>query len=367
MARNEPPDKDYPYPYCNDVSKYEIIFKIGQGTFGEVFKAKEEGAKAGKVVALKKILMDNEQEGFPITALREVKILQLLRHENIVTLYEICRSKASAIRKFKPSIFLVFEFCEHDLAGLLKNPDITFSLAERKKIAQQLLNGLHYIHKNKILHRDMKTANILITKAGVLKLADFGLARAFSYRDKVKYTNRVVTLWYRPPELLLGEKEYGPEVDMWGAGCIIAELWTGQPIMQGQTEQEQLNLICNLCGSITPDKWAGVVKLDLYRQLRLPEGQKRKIRERLRHFAKDSHALDLLDKLFILDPSKRATSEDALDHDFFWTDPMPSEELADTLSKLRTSNFDMFSGRHGNRGRNNHVPGASNVSQSKVF
>lgn len=365
-TRNEPPDKDYTYPFCNDVSKYEIIFKIGQGTFGEVFKARED-CPGGKVVALKKILMDNEQEGFPITALREIKILQLLKHENIVSLHEICRSKAQAMRKFKPSIFLVFEFCEHDLAGLLKNSEITFQPSEKKKIAHQLFNGLHYIHKNKILHRDMKTANILITRNGVLKLADFGLARAFSFRDRVKYTNRVVTLWYRPPELLLGEREYGPEVDMWGAGCIVAELWTGTPLMQGNTEQEQLNLICNLCGSITPEVWPGVTKLDLYRNMQLPDNKVRKIKERLRHFARDSHALDLLDKLFILDPSKRANSEDALDHDFFWTDPMPAENLTETLSKLRTSNFDMFSGRNHHKRYNSHAPGASNISHSKVF
>eukprot|EP00116_Pleurobrachia_bachei_P010668 sb/3470930/ len=192
-SRTEPPDKDYSYPYCNDISKYEKIFKIGQGTFGEVFKAREN-CQGGKVVALKKILMENEQEGFPITALREIKILQLLRHENIVTLYEICRSKSQAKRKFKPSIYLVFEFCEHDLAGLLKNPEVKFSAPEKKKIANQLFTGLHYIHKNKILHRDMKTANILITRNGVLKLADFGLARAFSSTNR-RYTNRVVTLW----------------------------------------------------------------------------------------------------------------------------------------------------------------------------
>jgi cyclin-dependent kinase 9 len=130
------------------------------------------------------------------------------------------------------------------LAGLLANKQVQFSLAEKKKVIQQLLEGLYWIHKNKILHRDMKAANILINKSGVLKLADFGLARPFSFPKcgfANKYTNRVVTLWYRPPELLLGERNYGPPIDVWGAGCVMAEMWTRTPIMQGKVEQDQVH------------------------------------------------------------------------------------------------------------------------------
>ncbi|XP_070811589.1 cyclin-dependent kinase 9 isoform X3 [Pituophis catenifer annectens] len=197
-------------PYCDEVSKYEKLAKIGQGTFGEVFKAKHR--QTGKKVALKKVLMENEKEGFPITALREIKILQLLKHENVVNLIEICRTKASPYNRCKGSIYLVFDFCEHDLAGLLSNAHVKFTLSEIKKVMQMLLNGLYYIHRNKILHRDMKAANVLITRDGVLKLADFGLARAFSLAKNSqpnRYTNRVVTLWYRPPELLLGLAQRG--------------------------------------------------------------------------------------------------------------------------------------------------------------
>ena len=239
------------------------------------------------------------------------------------------------------SIYLVCEFCEHDLAGLLSNPQVKFSLGEIKKLLQQLFNGMYYIHHNRILHRDMKASNILITKNGVLKLADFGLARAISTaKGQQRYTNRVVTLWYRPPELLLGERNYGPAIDMWGAGCIMAEMWTRSPVMQGNTEQHQITLISQLCGSITTEAWPNVDKLELFGKLDLPKEQNRKIRDRLRHYIKDSYAIDLLDKLLTLDPSKRIDSNDALNHDFFWEAPIP-EDPAKTLSQYKTSMYEM--------------------------
>lgn len=333
---------DFNFPYCDDILKYEKVFKIGQGTFGEVFKAKHKQTK--KFVALKKVLMENEKEGFPITALREIRILQLLKHENVVNLIEICRTKASLSNEYKATFYLVFDFCEHDLAGLLSNVNVKFSPGEIKKVMQQLLNGLYFIHSNKILHRDMKAANILITKNGVLKLADFGLARAFSAPKKDapnRYTNRVVTLWYRPPELLLGERNYGPAVDMWGAGCIMAELWTRTPIMQGSTEQSQLTLIGQLCGSITTKVWQNVERLDLYHKMGLPKDQKRKVRQRLSMYIKDSTALDLVDKLLTLDPAERIDADNALNHDFFWTDPMPCD-LAKMLSQHDKSMFEFL-------------------------
>ena len=214
---------------------------------------------------------------------------------------------------------------------------------------QQVFEGLYYIHSNKIIHRDMKAANILITKQGVLKLADFGLARAISINKQGqpnRYTNRVVTLWYRPPELLLGERNYGSAVDMWGAGCIMAEMWTRSPIMQGNTEQHQLTLIAQLCGAIEPKTWPGVESLELYNKIEIPEkSQKtRRVKERLRPYVKDQYAVDLLDKLLCLCPARRLDANASLDHDFFWTDPMPVS-LDKMLSQHTQSMFEFLAPR----------------------
>ena len=245
---------------------------------------------------------------------------------------------------------MVCDFCEHDLAGLLNCEEVKFSLAEIKSIMFQLFSALYYIHGNRILHRDMKSSNILVTKNGVLKLADFGLARALLKGPSQRYTNRVVTLWYRPPELLLGERNYGPPIDMWGAGCIMCEMWTRRAVMQGESEQHQISLISQLCGSITPEIYQGVEALEHFSKLELPKHQKRKIKERLKHYVKDSHCVDLIDRLLVIDPKKRLDSDACLDHDVFLEEPLPNKaELAHKLTQFKSSMFVMHSSRPGAR------------------
>lgn len=248
----------------------------------------------GEIVALKKVRMDNEKEGFPITAIREIKILKSLDHKNVIRLKEIVTSKVSFVSSYglvfcthelprvfihtcssvmlqahasnqnKGSIYMVFEYMDHDLTGLADRPGMKFSIPQikcaidiartrraflfcprlpfissrlRRKIyvhrcyMKQLLTGLYYCHRNNILHRDIKGSNLLIDNNGILKLADFGLARSCATENAKTLTNRVITLWYRPPELLLGTQAYGPAVDMWSAGCIFAELLHGKPIL----------------------------------------------------------------------------------------------------------------------------------------
>ncbi|OQV16627.1 Cyclin-dependent kinase 9 [Hypsibius exemplaris] len=360
---------DIKYPYMTDFGEYERQTKIGQGTFGEVFKAKCK--KTGRQVALKKILMENEKEGFPITALREIKILQQFDDPNVVKLFDICSSKASDFNRYRSTFYLVFEFCEHDLAGLLSNTKVKFSHGEVKTIMKQLLEGLFYIHAGKVLHRDMKTSNILLNKEGILKIADFGLARSFSQmgtKEKPnRFTNRVVTLWYRPPELLLGDRNYTPAIDVWGAACIMCELWTRSPILQGQNEQHQLTLIITLCGSITPEVYPDVAHLELYKTLDLQKDVVRDLKGKLGRHIQDKLALDLIDKLFTLNPGARPDCDAALNHDYFWSDPMP-QPLANRMKSLTMSNFEYTANTHRQQQQQQQQPAnqAGNRASSQV-
>lgn len=311
------------------VDCFEKLEQIGEGTYGQVYMARE--IKTGEIVALKKIRMDNEKEGFPITAIREIKILKKLHHENIIKLKEIVTSQGPEMdeqrkpdgNKYNGSIYMVFEYMDHDLTGLADRPGLRFTIPQIKCYMRQLLTGLHYCHINQVLHRDIKGSNLLIDNEGNLKLADFGLARSYSNDQNANLTNRVITLWYRPPELLLGATKYGPAVDMWSVGCIFAELLNGKPILPGKNEPEQLNKIFELCGSPDEINWPGVSKIPWYNKFKPARQMKRRVREVFRNF--DRHALDLLDKMLTLDPNQRISAKDALDAEYFWTDPLPCD------------------------------------------
>jgi len=192
---------------------YDKEEQVGEGVFGKVFKAKykfsqkinvKSNTKLGEYVALKKILMHNEKEGFPITAYREIMLLNKLKHKNIVGLHEVVTSKPCEKNKYKGSVYLVFEYMEHDLNGLIDR-NICFEIPHIKCILFQILTGINYLHQSNVIHRDIKGANILLNNSGEVKIADFGLARAHSPNSNQLYTNRVVTLWYRAPEILLGK------------------------------------------------------------------------------------------------------------------------------------------------------------------
>ncbi|GJN33353.1 hypothetical protein PR202_gb21945 [Eleusine coracana subsp. coracana] len=204
------------------------LSQIGQGTYSNVYKARD--SLSGKIVALKKVRFDNlEPESVRFMA-REILILRRLDHPNVVKLDGLVTSRMSC------SLYLVFDYMVHDLAGLAASPDIKFTLPQVKCYVHQLLSGLEHCHNRGVLHRDIKGSNLLLDNNGVLKIADFGLASFFDPNHKQPMTSRVVTLWYRPPELLLGATDYGVGVDLWSAGCILAELLAGKPIMPGRTE-----------------------------------------------------------------------------------------------------------------------------------
>merc|ERR1712087_534628 len=198
---------------------------LGEGTYGKVYKARV--VRTGESVAMKQMKLDAQEEGVPSTAIREIALLKELSHPNVVRLLDVL---------CKPNkLVLVFEFLENDLKKYMKQQNGRLTPAAVKRFAYQLCRGIEFCHANRIIHRDIKPQNLLINKDLQLKLADFGLARAFTVPIP-KYTHEVVTVWYRPPEILLGSQLYSIPVDLWGAGCILAEMASGSPLFPGDSE-----------------------------------------------------------------------------------------------------------------------------------
>ncbi|KAM5570825.1 protein IMPAIRED IN BABA-INDUCED STERILITY 1 [Rosa sericea] len=289
---------------------FEKLEKIGQGTYSSVFRARD--LETGKLVALKKVRFDNfEPESVRFMA-REILILRRLDHPNVIKLEGLITSRLSC------SIYLVFEYMEHDITGLLSNPDIKFSEAQIKCYMKQLLSGLEHCHSRGVMHRDIKGSNLLVNNEGILKMADFGLANFCDSGHKQPLTSRVVTLWYRPPELLLGSTAYGAYIDLWSVGCAFAELLVGKPVLQGRTEVEQLHKIFKLCGSPPEEYW---------KKSKLPHATLFKPQQpydsTLQETFKDLPAatFNLLGTLLSVEPHKRGTASSALASEYFKMKP----------------------------------------------
>lgn len=222
---------------CRSVEEFKCLNRIAEGTYGIVFRAQDK--RTEEIVALKRLKMEKEKDGFPITSLREINTLLKGQHPNIVTVREI------VVGSNMDKIFIVMDYVEHDFKTLMEtmtHRKQSFLPAEVKCLTQQLLRAVAHLHDNWILHRDLKTSNLLLSHKGVLKVGDFGLAREYGSPLK-QYTSVVVTLWYRAPELLLCCKEYSTPIDMWSVGCIFAEFLSMAPLFPGQSETDQLNKI----------------------------------------------------------------------------------------------------------------------------
>ncbi|KOS18402.1 Serine/threonine-protein kinase ppk23 [Escovopsis weberi] len=305
------------------VENYDKLNDIEEGTYGWVARATE--LATGKIVALKRLKLEPaDPNGLPVTGLREIQILRDCRHRNIVAMQEVV--VGSELSKADNSIYLVFEFVEHDLKTILDDMPEPFLSSEVKRLLLQLASGVAYLHANWILHRDLKTSNLLLNNRGQLKIADFGMAR-YVGDPPPRLTQLVVTLWYRAPELLLGERAYGAAVDMWSVGCIFGELIAREPLLQGSNEVDQMSRILELCGAPTEESWPGFRRLPNARSLRLPKSPPASgslIRARFPGLT--SAGAGLLGGLLSLDPDRRPSAAQMLEHEYFQQDPKPKPE-----------------------------------------
>eukprot|EP00053_Salpingoeca_punica_P024621 m.13959 g.13959 ORF g.13959 m.13959 type:complete len:320 (-) comp7008_c1_seq1:183-1142(-) len=286
------------------LARYQRIDRVGQGAYGVVYKALDR--ETNQLVALKRIRLQSEDEGVPCTAIREISLLKELHHPNIVRLYDVLHSE----RK----LTLVFEFCDQDLEKYLETrrgqpPE----LQTVKSFLYQLLNGVAFCHDHRILHRDLKPQNLLINKRNALKLADFGLARAFGIPVR-QYSHEVVTLWYRAPDVLLGSTGYDTSIDIWSSGCIFGEMMTGTALFRGDSVPEQYRSITEILGTPTPETWPDIDKLPLYTPPTeiLPGRGLASLPLRM-----DALGMDLLESMLRYVPESRISAERAMHHEFF--------------------------------------------------
>jgi serine/threonine protein kinase len=370
-----------PYGHCPNVSaRYNKKSRIGEGTYGIVYKALD--TLTSDYVALKRCLPHHQStDGFPITTLREIQILRELseyNHPNIVKLLQV------AVSSKESGVFLVFEYAHYDLAALIdkeygKLKRSPFTVQNVKQLSKQLISAVQFLHERNIIHRDLKLSNLLYQQnLGLLKLADFGLARRlggvarrigaklsqnikqesfrragehFSDSSDKRLTPKVVSLWYRPIELLLGSNDYDESVDLWGLGCIIAELLLGEPLLRGKNEMDQIQQIFTLLGPPNENSWPLLTTMPLIsnRTVLIPTIQDWKRKVDVSKKGKGSlldifgdilsvHGIQLLSNLLRYDPSTRWRADMASESDWFIEAPLPTECKAMPVFPLDNDN-----------------------------
>jgi len=294
------------------LSRYEKISFLGEGQFATVYKARD--VSTGNIVAVKKIKLGSRSEakdGINRTALREIKLLQEIQHDNIIRLSDVFGHKSN--------VSLVMDFMDTDLEVIIKDNSIVLTPANIKSYILQTLLGLEYLHSKWILHRDLKPNNLLMNSNGILKIADFGLAKFYGSPNR-QYTHIVVTRWYRAPELLFGARNYGTGVDVWAVGCILAELLLRIPFVAGDTDLDQLGKIFQAMGTPTEESWPGLTKLPDYVQF------KTFLATPLSEIftAAGPDLIELMSNLLSVDPMKRCKCTAALKLPYFSNRPPPT-------------------------------------------
>ncbi|PPJ60042.1 hypothetical protein CBER1_02657 [Cercospora berteroae] len=313
------------------MEQYQRLEKVGEGTYGVVYKARDLSTPDQRIVALKKIRLEAEDEGVPSTAIREISLLKEMNDPNVMRLLNIVHADGH-------KLYLVFEFMDLDLKKYMEalpvsqggrgKPLAEGVLSEQghlglgpdmvKKFTYQLLSGIRYCHSHRVLHRDLKPQNLLIDKEGNLKIGDFGLARAFGVPLRT-YTHEVVTLWYRSPEILLGGRQYSTGVDMWSVGCIFAEMATRKPLFPGDSEIDEIFKIFRLLGTPTEQEWPGVTSFPDFKSS-FPKWERKPDDELINADGVKvlgHEGLELLDALLVFDPAGRMSAKQAVHHPYF--------------------------------------------------
>jgi len=288
-------------------SQYEILPDVlGEGTYGKVVKARRKGT--GELVAMKNMKVENQDDGVPSTAIREIAVLKGLSHSNVVRLLDVFCKPGKLV--------LVFELVDNDLKKYMRSVGCRLTPATVKNFAFQLCRGIEFCHSRRIIHRDIKPQNLLIDHHMNMKIADFGLARAFSV-PLPKYTHEVVTVWYRPPEILLGSALYSIPVDLWSIGCVLGEMATGAPLFAGDSEIDTIMKIFQKLGTPSETTWPGLSELPDFKPT-FPQW-KPKGWHLIRNTAAQvgTEGIDLLDKLMVYDPKRRVSARRALAHAYF--------------------------------------------------
>jgi len=296
---------------------YEKVQKIGEGTYGVVYKAKRV-KQPDETIALKRIRLEQDDEGVPSTAIREIALLKEVRHFNVVNLQDVVHASNK--------LYLVFEYLEKDLKKHMDEQDSApLDPAVVKSFLYQILKGINFCHSRRVLHRDLKPQNLLIDpQTNALKIADFGLARACGIPVRT-YTHEVVTLWYRSPEILLGSRHYSTPVDVWSCGCIFAEMAAGRALFMGDSEIDQIFKIFQVLGTPNDQNWPGVSSLPDFKP-NFPQWTGIGLQAKVPNL--DAAGLDLLQRMLVYEPSKRLTAREALQHEYFADVVAPPEALA---------------------------------------
>ncbi|CAL1676837.1 unnamed protein product [Lasius platythorax] len=294
------------------MERYVISGQIGEGAQGLVLKARD--VSKDQEVALKKILIKRTEDGLPVSIIREVESLQQLQHPYVVVLLDAFPSGLDFV--------MVFEYMPSGLWEVLRDADISLTLAQIKTYMKMLLEGMAYVHGKRIIHRDLKPANLLISAEGVLKIADFGLSRLMWQDNTKAYSHQVATRWYRAPELLYGARYYSSAIDMWSIGCIFGEMLNTSPLFPGETDIEQLAIVLKYLGSPTSESWPELTSLPDYNKISFPY-HKSTTWESIIQDAQPE-AIDLIRQILIYNSSRRLTAEQALCHKYFYCKPYPS-------------------------------------------